>query len=224
MSLHTNEIINRYRAYLAEKDFPCVAGKAALAADQIHVMVADHLACPKDDAVIMNFLCGFIDAYQHANTLYHSAAIIFKEPGQCDEVIFDSMLWNRLQAIADLDASLHHPWDHRVNNDPASPDFSYSLNGEAMYIIGLHPGSSRKSRQFDYPTLVFNPHSQFEKLRERQKYNAMREAIRKRDTIISGSVNPMLTDFGEASEVWQYSGRQYDKDWQCPFKSNHEKK
>jgi FPC/CPF motif-containing protein YcgG len=33
----------------------------------------------------------------------------------------------------------------------------------------------------------------------------------------------MLEDFGEASEVYQYSGRQYDEQWQCPLKIYHAK-
>jgi hypothetical protein len=51
----------------------------------------------------------------------------------------------------------------------------------------------------------------------------MKTAVRKRDEIFSGSVNPMLSDFGEASEVLQYSGKVYDETWTCPFISNHSK-
>jgi hypothetical protein len=41
--------------------------------------------------------------------------------------------------------------------------------------------------------------------------------VRKRDIAYSGSINPMLNDFGNASEVYQYSGKQYTSDWVCPF-------
>jgi FPC/CPF motif-containing protein YcgG len=49
----------------------------------------------------------------------------------------------------------------------------------------------------------------------------MKDVVRKRDIAYSGSVNPMLTDFGNASEVYQYSGRKYEDTWQCPLKINH---
>ena len=75
--------------------------------------------------------------------------------------------------------------------------------------------------QFKYPALVFNPHAQFEKLRSTAKYEVMKNTVRKRDIALSGSVNPMLQDFGESSEVYQYSGRKYDADWQCPLKITH---
>ncbi len=53
------------------------------------------------------------------------------------------------------------------------------------------------------------------------KYDMMKNAVRKRDVAYSGSVNPMLKDFGKASEVFQYSGRKYDENWQCPLKIHH---
>ncbi len=106
--------------------------------------------------------------------------------------------------------------------NPSAPEFSFSLKEEAFFIIGLHPASSRPARQFKYPALVFNPHLQFEQLREANKYQSIKYAVRKRDIAYSGSINPMLTDFGEASEVYQYSGRKYDEQWQCPLKIKHE--
>jgi FPC/CPF motif-containing protein YcgG len=45
----------------------------------------------------------------------------------------------------------------------------------------------------------------------------MKKVVRRRDELYSGSVNPMLKDFGEAPEVFQYSGKQYDSTWKCPL-------
>jgi FPC/CPF motif-containing protein YcgG len=217
----SNTIIKEYANFISNRDFPCIAAKAALSDNQIKAMVAGHLACPNDDTGILQFLHEFVDAYRASKKNYHSAVIIFKEPEKCSEEMFDAMLWKRLQAISDLDAK-EHCWDSRVQKDVASPDFSYSIRGEAFYIIGLHFNSSRKSRQFRYPALVFNPHEQFEKLRASDKFILMKETVRKRDIKLSGDINPMLADFGESSEVFQYSGRQYDNNWKCPFISKHE--
>lgn len=213
-------IIEKYKAYLERKEFACIAAKAALAKAQIKCLVADHLACPKDDDNILQFLYAFIDDYRASKEMYHSAAIIFKGPDVCNEPLFDAFMWQRLQALSNLDA-VKYEYDKRVAADPSSGNFSFSLKEESFYIIGLHPGSSRLTRQFTYPTLVFNPHAQFEQLRETQKYDNIKGAVRKRDVAYSGSVNPMLEDFGEASEVYQYSGRKYDESWQCPLKINH---
>jgi len=213
-------IIHEYHSFLGDKAFPCIAAKAALARKHIRCMVADHMACPKDDAAILQFLYQFIDEYRCADDFFHSAAIIFKGPSDITEPLFDHFLWQRLQSLANLDA-LRCDYDKRVSNNPSSERFSFSLKQEALFIIGLHPGSSRQARRFSYPTLAFNPHAQFEKLRYDDRYEKMKEVVRKRDTVYSGSVNPMLADFGEASEVYQYSGLHYGSEWECPLKINH---
>src|SRR5687767_10857615 len=141
-----NIIVAEYLDFVRDKDFPCIAAKAALAENQIQTLVVDHLACPKDDAEILKFLYQFVDVYRAAERSYHSAVIIFKGPRECPEEIFSDLLWKRLQSISDLDAA-QYGWDRRVEKDPASPAFSFSIKEEALYVIGLHQNSSRISRQ-----------------------------------------------------------------------------
>ncbi len=178
------------------------------------------MACPKDDAAILEFIYDFVDTYRTADKLYHSAAIIFKGPENPTETQFEEFFWQRLQAVSNLDAQ-RYGYDQRVVADPNSPDFSYSLKEEAFFVVGLHPGSSRPARQFKYPTLVFNAHDQFERIREAGRYDSLRQTIRTRDVAYSGSINPMLEDYGQSSEVYQYSGKAYDQAWKCPFLSQH---
>ncbi len=214
------DYIGEFHQYIQQKEFTCIGAKAALAKQQVHCMVAGHLACPRDDTAILEFLYKFADTYRKSSELYHTAAILFPSSGNMDEMMFDELMWQRLQALSDLDA-VKYDYDARVNANPASPDFSFSLKEEAYFVIGLHPQSNRKARAFKYPALVFNPHAQFEHLKQIAKYENMRGAIRKRDLAVSGSINPMLHDFGESSEVYQYSGRQYDQQWQCPLNIKH---
>lgn len=218
-----NDIAEEYFAFIDNKEFPCIAAKAALARDQIRILVCEHLACPKDNIDITHFLYEFVEECRSKTQLYNSAVVIFKGPSYCSEDEFDQLMWLRLQCLSDLDAR-DFPWDQRVGRDPAKADFSFSLKEEAFYIIGLHPGASRRARRFRYPSLVFNPHDQFETLRKAERYTPIKESVRKRDVAYSGSVNPMLADFGKSSEAMQYSGKVYDKNWQCPFVSNGEDK
>jgi FPC/CPF motif-containing protein YcgG len=220
MTMTKAEITGEYHSFLNDRDFPCLAAKAALKKQQVECMVAGHMACSKDDTDILHFLYEFVDKYRGSSENYHSAAIIFDGPLSTDEEMFDKLLWTKLQSLSDLDAE-KYSYDDRVDPDPSSGQFSFSLHHEALYVIGLHPSSNRRSRRFKYPTLVFNPHDQFEKLRLSDKYELMKKAVRRRDVIFSGSVNPMLQDFGTSSEVFQYSGRNYDKTWQCPLKIHH---
>jgi FPC/CPF motif-containing protein YcgG len=218
--IETNSIIDEYFDYLKHKEYPCIGAKATLARQQIKCMLGGHMSCPRDDRAILKFLYSFVDDYRKSLNFYHSATIIFTAPEFTDEKMFDELMWQRLQALSDLDAE-NYNYDKRVVADPSSPNFSFSLKEEAFYIIGLHASSSRRARQFKYPSLVFNPHAQFEQLRKTSRYQTMKNVVRKRDIAYSGSVNPMLEDFGTSSEVYQYSGRQYDDSWQCPLKINH---
>ena len=212
-----NEIIvDDFRAFVNKEEFPCVAAKASLDKNQIKFFVADHMACPKDDQSILSFLYNFIDQYRLSETQFHSACVIFKNPFPVNEEMFDRLLWMRLQALSDLDA-LKYDHDKRVSSDPSSPEFSFSLKEEAFYVIGMSPASSRDARHFKYPTLVFNAHAQFEQLRSLNRYEKIKNIVRKKEMEISGSINPMLEDFGKSSEVHQYSGMQHDSSWKCPL-------
>lgn len=222
MNCENLDIIHEFECYINNKEFPCVAAKAAMDRRQIKCMVADNIACPKDDQVILQFLYDFVISYRDSTEFFHSASIIFKGPGLHHEEMFETLLWQRLQSLSDLDAK-NNDYDKRVDIDPNSPHFSFSLKEEAFFIVGLNPVSSRAARKFKYPTLVFNPHAQFEQLREIKQYEKMKNIVRKRDVAYSGSVNPMLEDFGTSSEVYQYSGLQYSDSWQCPLKISHAK-
>lgn len=207
-------------AFIGNENFPCLMAKSALNSARLQCLTVQHMACPAHDAAILNFLYQFIDEYKQHQHGYYSAAIIFEQPLSIAEDLFEQLLWQRLQALADMDA-LHYGYDARVSANPMDKNFSFSLKEEAFYVIGMHPGNSRKARQFSHPALIFNPHAQFESLREENKYERIKDLIRKRDIHLSGSVNPMLADFGKASEAMQYSGRQYNEQWKCPLHIKH---
>ena len=83
--------------------------------------------------------------------------------------------------------------------------------------MGLNPQASRHARTAPLCMVAFNFHEQFERLRQRDKYDLLKQAIRRRDLAYQGSLNPMLADFGNRSESRQYSGRAVPADWKCPF-------
>jgi FPC/CPF motif-containing protein YcgG len=145
-----------------------------------------------------------------------SLVAVFSEPAAMSESRFSSLLWRQLQRMHDLDR-VDHAWDSRVSADPSDPHFSFSVGGTAFFVIGLHAGSSRWARRFAWPTLIFNPHEQFNALREGGGYVRMRTMIRGRDTRLQGTVNPALRDHGTVSEAAQYAGGDVADDWRCPL-------
>lgn len=221
--MEQEEIEKQYIDFISNRLFPCIGAKTAQSKNQARCMVAGNMACPAHDQQILDFMYDFTDDYRSVGGNFHSAAIIFTGPGNITETIFETLLWQRLQSLADLDAA-QYPYDGRVSSDPSSTDFSFSLKEEAFFIIGIHPSSSRPARRFQYPVLVFNPHAQFENLKDSSKYENMKQAIRKRDMGFSGSVNPMLSDHGRASEIIQYSGKNYITPLKCPLNIKHANK
>jgi hypothetical protein len=145
---------------------------------------------------------------------YRSFAAVFGGDAPPDEVTFEAHLWDTLGALHDHDGA---PWDPSVSADPDSPAFSFSFAGRAFYVIGMHPNASRPGRRFARPTLLFNLHEQFERLRAEGRYTRVRGVIRDRDRALAGTTNPMMEDFGTRSEARQYSGRAVGADWRCPF-------
>ena len=84
-------------------------------------------------------------------------------------------------------------------------------------MIGIHAASSRVARRFAWPTLIFNPHRQFDELRAEGDFGRFRQVIRRGEMRLQGDANPMLADFGTRSEAMQYSGRRVSAAWTCPF-------
>lgn len=204
-------------AAVAEKDFPCLGAKSAMARGTLKTAVCRSLRMAVDDVHIHTELMAWVRDYQRDPSGLRSLAVVFAGPDDLDEEQFETAMWGRLQSLAEIDDRRRQPYDSSVSLDPEDPHFSLSFGGAAFFVVGLHPAASRPARRMPRPTLVFNLHDQFERLREEGVYERMREKILSRDEALAGSVNPMLARHGEASEARQYSGRLVDDSWRCPF-------
>lgn len=205
-------------AAIADERFPCVGAKSAMARGSLRTIVCHSLESGWDDVRIHSELLEWAKAYRENPEGLRSLAVVFEGPGDLDEERFEAAMWNRLQSLADKDEWRGQSYDGSVSPNPDDPHFSLSFGGAAFFVIGLHPNASRPARRVPRPTLVFNLHHQFERLRDEGRYERMREAIITRDVALAGNANPMLARFGEASEARQYSGRMVGEDWRCPFR------
>lgn len=203
--------------WISGGDFPCVGAKSALARGSLKVVAARDITSAWNDVKLHDELLQWAYAYRDDPGGLRSLAVVFEGPCDLTEEQFEARMWERLQSLADKDHWRGQPYDAGVSADPANPHFSLSFGGEAYFVVGLHPGASRPARRFGRPTMVFNLHDQFEKLREEGRYERMREKILERDTKLAGDINPMLARHGESSEACQYSGRAVEKGWIPPF-------
>lgn len=203
--------------FIEDRGFPCVGAKAALKQENLQIIHGGDLRSDHSDAYLVAKLQAFaIQAPAEAE--YLSVISVFGQTPLLAEADFERALWQRLQALHNLDAQ-DYRWDRAVSSDPVAPTFGMSFGGRAFYVVGLHPGASRASRRFPQAALVFNLHSQFQRLRESGLYGKLKDTITARDVALSGCANPMLAAHGERSEARQYSGRVVEDEWVCPFRA-----
>lgn len=213
-----HQLAEQFRIFVRDPLFPCVGAKAALARENMRIIVGRDIRSAWDDLRILPELTQLAADYRADPELFQTLVVIFEAQATHGEAEFEDYMWERIQSLADKDALwLQYPQDARVSDDPDSPHFSLSFGGEAFFVVGLHAGASRPARRFDRPTLVFNLHDQFEQLRAQNRYERLRTSILDRDLNLAGSINPMLERHGEGSEARQYSGRAVGGDWECPY-------
>jgi uncharacterized protein len=210
-------VAEAFRNMVQSPEFPCVGAKAALSKAQMDILVCRDITSGWDDLRIHPALLEVIDRYEVDNRIFRTLVVIFEQSPALCEAAFEDALWQRVQSLADKDDWQGFPVDDSVSADPDSPHFSLSFGGKAFFVVGMHPASSRPARRFAHPALVFNLHDQFEQLRAEGRYEKLRNAIIDRDVALAGVPNPMLARHGTVSEARQYSGREVDNDWACPY-------
>lgn len=206
-----DDLIQYFRSFVLKDGYPCLMARSVIRKSKATVKVFGRFDDFENVQRLQNEIGKFI---RHSGEdRYVSFIALFKDDKWYSEQEFEQLLWDRLALISDSKTT----WNPQVSSDPEDTHFSFSAEGEAFYVVGMHPGSSRNARKSPVPCLVFNPHQQFEELRNGGNYDIIQKKIRNRDLKLQGSVNPMLKNFGEGSEASQYSGRQVDDSWKCPF-------
>lgn len=211
---------NDIHEFVSQDGFPCLGARAANAKKQLISVSAGNLRSADNDVQVLEALYSFINEYRGLQGHFYSFVVTYDIEGIENEEDFEDALWAKLQSLHNLDSKLYG-WDNRVSCDPSSTQFSFSLGGEAFFIIGLNPFSNRRSRRYTQPALVFNMHSQFEAMKKENTFTPLRDSIRKKDEVFCGSPNSMLQDHGNETEAKQYSGRVLPKNWQCPFSTRN---
>jgi FPC/CPF motif-containing protein YcgG len=199
-------------------DYPCLGARSVFHRDRARVLVLDRMATEESTAQLYSALKAF-GRDTDLDAGFASLVAVFRGSEVADEAQFESLLWQQLELLHRADLQ---PWSPQVSDDPANPHFAFSLDGTAYFVVGLHPAASRIARRTPLPTLVFNLHQQFEDLRSSDRYERMRDTIRRRDAALQGDVNPMVADHGAGSEARQYSGRAVPTDWQAPVSFEEE--
>lgn len=205
-----------FRSLVLNQRFSCVGAKSAVRRGGYRFGLYTALDSTGASAGLARDLFEFVEDQPSLEGEFTTFVASFGGPVTADEGQFEKLLWAQLQRLHEKDR-MHHPWDPAVSADPEDSNFAFSFAGRAFFVVGLHPAASRFARRFAWPTLVFNAHEQFEKLREEGRFGRLREVIRAREIALQGDLNPNLGDFGDFPDSRQYSGRPVEEDWRCPF-------
>ena len=194
--------------FIERPSFPCIMAKSVAKMGLLDVHVQEEIERDLSQKSVLNDLYHFIDEFRAQPNRLSSFTLILKNPEYRCFDHFEKVFWKFLKQINVMDKIIYAP-DPRVGSDTMANDFSFSLKSEAFFILALHPHSPRWARRFNYPAIVFNPHVQFENLKIKNIFKKIQNVIRTKDQLLQGFINPMLNDFGEKSEVFQYMGRAY---------------
>ena len=213
--LRTREVHSALRAFLHDPDYPCLGARSLVNQHSYRFGLYHELGEAGSTAGLAFDLHTFIEERPAIEGDFSSFIACFMEPKVMTAKEFEVLLWHQLSALHELDAE-HYGWSDQVSSDPEDSRFSFSFAGHAFFVVGLAPLSQRWARRFPWPTLVFNDHAQFERLRREQRFERLKETIRGRDEKLHGHANEMLSDYGAHSEARQYAGRRVGPNWRCP--------
>lgn len=203
-----------FREKILAENFSCVGAKTSINRAKYHFCILDEMASEESTSVLYQALKQFTNSRTTIDNRFASFVACFTNPPNIQAKDFEYLLWLQLKKLSEVD---EFPWDKEVSNEVNDSRFSFSIAGEAYFIIGLCPNHPRKCRDFTYPTLVFNSHHQFKYLKQINVFDKIQRTVRARELRYSGSINPNLVEFAEHSEALQYSGLGANLQWQCPF-------
>lgn len=225
-SSNREKIHGEIRALILQKNYPCVAAIQSVTQKEYIVATYGQFGSGTHWPQLRADLLQYLTEQRSAQSPYLSFWAVFTSPYPIpdNEIQFEEKLWHELSLLSsEEDRSVD--WSEKDSSDPNDRTFCLSLHGDKLFVVGLHPQSSRVARRFSRPAMVFNAMSQFEQFENGGTYKAMVATIRRRELKLQGSINPMVLAHGDVWESIQYSGREVPDSWKCPFQFiKHQKK
>lgn len=192
-------LVSVFRALLLSPAFPCLGGSGLVRSGDYCFAVYDRLGAPESieqqTTDMRRYLSGR-PADTHPFTAFVAA---YLAPSTRDDEQFEALMWRQLTGMEAHPTRGCDRHIHLVDGD----DPGYVFDGREFFVVGMHPASSRFSRRYPWPLLVFNALSHAQEMQKRGKHVSMSRKILERDRELQGSDNPSL----HAPQRMQFSGR-----------------
>lgn len=214
--METNTLQSDIHQFIMQKNYPCIAAIKSVQKEEYIVRTYEAFGQALFWRELRQDLQFFLAEQKRTGSTYLTFWAIFEGQSKFSEDDFESGLWNELSHLSSFE-KLEQDWADPELAQPENPGFCLSIDGQAFFVVGLHPQSSREARRFAKPALVFNSIEQFKKLEREGKYEPLKAVIRQREIALQGSVNPMVLKHGDQWESIQFSGKNNTEKWKCPF-------
>jgi len=168
----------KLKNFVLATQYPCLGAKSVVNTNSFNIHQYAKLGTEDAAEFLARDLRDFISKRRAIGGKFATFIAVFESPKSVSEKRFENLLWKQLSFLTSKD---EQDWNEDISSNPVDNNFGFSFDGTAFFIVGLHDSSSRFARRFTNPTLVFNPHDQFDYLRESGKYTKMQSTIRKRD-------------------------------------------
>lgn len=211
------DVHQQLKETVLQKDYPCVAALRAIEREDYVVGLYGALGRSRRWRELRQDLLAFLAEQGRSGSPYRTMFAIFPESGPLTEGAFETAMWAELSGLTS-EETRSTDWAEGSVSEANDQAFVFSLGGQALFVVGVHPASSRRGRRFPFTGLIFNAFSQFEVFEQRGTYERMVAINRARDIAFDGSVNPMVERHGNQWEAIQFSGQKNPDDWKCPFR------
>ena len=95
--------VGAFGTFIRDRDFPCVGAKSALGKGQLTHVVLEDMRSGAEDRRLLRAFYAFVKRYREDRTLFTSFAVSWQGPTGLSERDFERLLWERLQALHELD-------------------------------------------------------------------------------------------------------------------------
>jgi FPC/CPF motif-containing protein YcgG len=177
---------NQFRALVLDTTFPCVGAKAAFHRDTYRFGMYPEMASPAATAGLCQDLRAFVAEQPSIGSNFATFIASFTGPQPEDWSHFDVRIRRQLQFLRDMDS---YEYDRETQADAKSLRASFSFAGRAFFLVEFYAASPHWTRRFAWPTLVFNPRHQFERLREEGKFERFQQVVQARERALQESIN-----------------------------------
>ena len=148
-------LVRRFQHHMLDKLFPAPVEQGMAHRKYTRYFVADKMSSSKNDREILLFLYSVIEELRASKQNAYNAVVLFKGPDIQTEDEFEFFLGERLRGLVELDSWQFSIGAGIIGEYPCS-DFRLNLKEETLHITGLHGLSTRKTRRFPFPAIVFS--------------------------------------------------------------------